>query len=64
MGLLEKIFPRHGEAEKVEGYFKTLTAYTPVFTTFEQIPVEYMDNFSCFCESHFKAEARNRRFTQ
>lgn len=35
MGLLEKIFPRHGEAEKVEGYFKTLTAYTPVFTTFE-----------------------------
>lgn len=35
MGLLEKLFPRHKDAEKVEGYFKTLTAYSPVFTTFE-----------------------------
>ena len=35
MGLLEKIFPRRGETEKIEGYFKTLTAYQPVFTTFE-----------------------------
>ena len=35
MGLLEKIFPRRTDAEKVEGYFKTLSAYTPVFTTFE-----------------------------
>lgn len=34
MGLLEKIFPRAAR-EKVEGYFKTLTAYQPVFTTFE-----------------------------
>ena len=35
MGLLEKLFPRRKDADKVEGYFKTLTAYTPVFTTFE-----------------------------
>ena len=35
MGLLEKIFPRRADADKVEGYFKTLTAYNPVFTTFE-----------------------------
>lgn len=35
MGLLEKIFPRLGDAQRVEGYFKTLTAYNPVFTTFE-----------------------------
>ena len=35
MGLLEKIFPRRVGADKVEGYFKTLTAYNPVFTTFE-----------------------------
>ena len=35
MGLLEKIFPRRGDTEKIEGYFKTLTAYQPVFTTFE-----------------------------
>ena len=35
MGLLEKLFPRRKDADKVEGYFKTLTAYNPVFTTFE-----------------------------
>lgn len=35
MGLLDKIFPRRKDADKVEGYFKTLTAYNPVFTTFE-----------------------------
>lgn len=35
MGLLEKIFPRRVGADKVEVYFKTLTAYNPVFTTFE-----------------------------
>lgn len=35
MGLLEKIFPRRVGADKVKGYFKTLTAYNPVFTTFE-----------------------------
>ena len=34
MGLLEKIFgPRHVGAVKNDGYFKTLTAYTPAFTT-------------------------------
>lgn len=35
MGLLEKLFPRRKDTDKVEGYFKTLTAYNPVFTTFE-----------------------------
>ena len=35
MGLLEKLFPRRKDADKIEGYFKTLTAYNPVFTTFE-----------------------------
>ena len=34
MGLLEKLFPRRKDNEAVEGYFKTLTAYQPVFTTF------------------------------
>jgi hypothetical protein len=33
MGLLEKIFPRPKEL-KTEGYFKTLTAYSPAFTTY------------------------------
>ena len=35
MGLLDKIFgPRHsGEIKNADGYFKTLTAYRPAFTT-------------------------------
>lgn len=33
MGLLDKIFKRPGPAGVPQGYFKTLTAYTPVFTT-------------------------------
>lgn len=36
MGLLEAIFPRRKVNEEViDAYFKTLTAYNPVFTTFE-----------------------------
>lgn len=33
MGLFDKIFKRPEPSGKTEGYFKTLTAYTPVFTT-------------------------------
>ena len=33
MGLFDKIFKRPGPAGAPQGYFKTLTAYTPVFTT-------------------------------
>lgn len=36
MGILESVFKRPERAEKaVQGYFKTLTAYQPVFTSFE-----------------------------
>lgn len=38
MGLFEKIFPskvKNNKAENVEGYFKTMNAYTPSFTTYE-----------------------------
>lgn len=35
MGLLEKIFPQSKNAERIDSYFKTLTAYQPVFKTFE-----------------------------
>lgn len=36
MGLFESIFKRPDKAlEAVNGYFKTLTAYQPAFTTFE-----------------------------
>ena len=34
MGLFSKLFGSHGRRE-LDNYFKTLTAYTPVFTTFE-----------------------------
>lgn len=34
MGLFEKIFPKP-KAREVSNYFKTLSAYTPVFTTFD-----------------------------
>ena len=33
MGLFDKIFKRPAPSEDLQGFFKTLTAYTPVFTT-------------------------------
>lgn len=33
MGLFEKIFPRYAAAKQAQGYFKTLTAYSPAFTS-------------------------------
>lgn len=35
MGLFEKIFKRPASEREVQTYFKTLTAYQPVFTSFE-----------------------------
>lgn len=38
MGLFEKLFPnrnKNNKAESVEGYFKTLNAYTPSFSTYD-----------------------------
>ncbi|MHC1696445.1 MAG: phage portal protein [Eubacteriales bacterium] len=34
MGLFEKIFGKQTTPERVKGYFKTLTAYNPVFTSY------------------------------
>ena len=34
MGLLEKIFPRQAKEKAIDGYFKTLNAYTPAFTAY------------------------------
>lgn len=34
MGLFEKIFPKKAEEKKIEGYFKTLSAYSPAFSTY------------------------------
>lgn len=33
MGLFDKLFPRAAAAQQAQGYFKTLTAYQPSFTT-------------------------------
>lgn len=35
MGLLDKIFPKQAQEKQVDGYFKTLNAYTPSFTTYQ-----------------------------
>lgn len=35
MGLLDKLFPKHATEKSIEGYFKTLNAYTPAFSTYE-----------------------------
>ena len=35
MGLLDKIFPKKAQEKELNTYFKTLNAYTPVFTTYQ-----------------------------
>lgn len=35
MGLIDKIFPKQAQDKKIDGYFKTLNAYTPAFTSYE-----------------------------
>lgn len=35
MGLLDKLFSKQAQEKQVDGYFKTLDAYTPVFTTYQ-----------------------------
>ena len=34
MGLFDKLFPKQAQDKQIEGYFKTLNAYTPSFTTY------------------------------
>lgn len=34
MGLLEKIFPKSKSSERINQYFKTMTTYTPVFSSY------------------------------
>ena len=34
MGLFEKLFPKPVKEKAIDGYFKTLSAYTPAFTTY------------------------------
>jgi len=34
LGLFEKLFPKKTETQKVEGYFRTLNAYSPSFSTY------------------------------
>lgn len=35
LGLLDKLFSKNAQEKQVNGYFKTLNAYTPVFTSYE-----------------------------
>lgn len=34
MGLFDKLFPKKAQEKKIDGYFKTLNAYTPAFNTY------------------------------
>lgn len=73
MGLLDVIFPnRNKNLQAVEGYFQTLTAYNPVFTSFEGGVYEVMQTraaihaFALHC-SKLKPEivgSRNERLAR
>lgn len=72
MGLFDKIFSKDAKAEKqlqtsLQGYFKTLTAYTPSFTTFEggiyemEITRAAIDRYATFC-SKLKPEIQGNAY--
>ena len=72
MGLLDKIFSKDAKIEKqlqnaMNGYFKTLTAYTPAFTTFEggiyemEITRAAIDRYATFC-SKLKPEIQGNAY--
>lgn len=55
MGLFEKIFPQKAREKEVDGYFKTLNAYSPSFTSFEgglyemELTRAAIDRFASIC---------------
>lgn len=63
MGLFEKIFKKEAAERAVRGYFKTLTAYTPCFTSFEgglyemELTRAAIHTFATHC-SKFKPEIK------
>ncbi len=72
MGLFDKVFPKNSQVEKqvqasLQGYFKTLTAYTPSFTTFEggiyemEITRGAIDRYATFC-SKLKPEIQGNAY--
>ena len=66
MGLLEKLFPGRAREKALSGYFKTLTDYQPVFTSFEggvyeaQITRAAINAFATQC-SKLKPEVKGTR---
>ena len=63
MGLFEKIFKKEKALTALHGYFKTLTAYTPCFTSFEgglyemELTRAAIHTFAAHC-SKFKPEVK------
>lgn len=72
MGLFDKIFPKQNQIEKqiqssVQGYFQTLNAYTPSFTTYDggiyemELTRAAIDRYATFC-SKLKPEIQGNAY--
>ena len=67
MGLFEKIFPQKARDKEVDGYFKTLSAYTPSFTTYDgglyemELTRAAIDRFASIC-SKLKPEIQGNAY--
>lgn len=72
MGLFEKIFPKQNQIQQqvqsaVQSYFKTLTAYTPSFTTYDggiyemELTRAAVDRYATFC-SKLKPEIQGNAY--
>lgn len=67
MGLLDKIFPKAAQNKAVDGYFKTLNAYTPAFSTYEgglyemELTRAAIHSFASFC-SKLKPEIKGNAY--
>ena len=67
MGLIDKIFPKKSQEKALDGYFKTLNAYTPAFTSYEggiyemELTRAAIHSFATFC-SKFKPEIQGSAY--
>jgi hypothetical protein len=72
LGLFDKIFPKQNQVEKqvqsaIQGYFKTLSAYSPSFTTYDggiyemELTRAAIDRYATFC-SKLKPELQGNAY--
>jgi hypothetical protein len=69
VGLFENIFKKQTAEQKIQSYFKTLSAYTPIFTTYEggvyemEITRAAIHSFATQC-SKLKPEIRGKAYKE